>query len=462
MIIDRASANDVMSVAVDRGCVPMHLGAVLVLDPGASPSVPALEQVLRERVPRVPRLHRRLVRTPLGCGRPVWVADRDFEVTAHLQAVELAGLAGPADADDAPVPRAVLDATADAVMARLPADRPPWRVRALVDADGRVRAVVVVLHHVLADGIGGLAVLGALADGAATSPADRAGRADPPPGRQRSSSVTRPERAPSWTDLARDAWSERARALRHLPSAPRRLRGSAAELGLGRPALVPATSLLRPTGPHRRLDLVCVPLSDVHQAGRAAGGTVNDVVVAAVAGALATLACSRGERLPEVVVSVPVSGRASATTAALGNEVGVLPVRVPTAGDPAARLAAVVAETARLGADGRRGGSAALLTPAFRLLAAVGVFQRFVSAQRLVHTFETDVRGPAVPLSLAGATVTSIAPVAVNPGNVTVSFDVLSYAGELAVTVVSDPDLVPDHGVLLEALRGELRALSAR
>ena len=122
-------------------------------------------------------------------------------------------------------------------------------------------------------------------------------------------------------------------------------------------------------------------------------------------------------------------------------------MRVPGVGDPAVRLDAVVGERSRMRGAGR-GGSAALLTPAFRALAAVGAFQAFVDHQRLVHTFVTNVRGPTGRLRLAGAEVTHVVPVAVNPGNVVVSFDVLSYAGELVVTLVCDPDAVPESAWL--------------
>ncbi len=170
-------------------------------------------------------------------------------------------------------------------------------------------------------------------------------------------------------------------------------------------------------------------------------------MVTAVTGALVELLARRGEAIGEVVVSVPVSRRGQGDAAALGNSTGVVPVRVPAVSDPATRLAALVAERGRVRAPGR-GGSAALLTPVFRGLAAAGAFQAFVDHQRLVHTFVTNVRGPEQRLRIAGAEVVAVVPVAVNPGNVAVSFDVLSYAGTLVVTLVCDPGLVPESAWL--------------
>jgi hypothetical protein len=92
----------------------------------------------------------------------------------------------------------------------------------------------------------------------------------------------------------------------------------------------------------------------------------------------------------------------------------------------------------------------------FRGLASVGLFDPFIRRQRLVHTFETNLRGPRERLSIAGCEVTRVVPIAVNPGNVTVSFDVLSLAGRLVVTVVSDPERVPDHQDLASLLEEHL------
>ena len=89
---------------------------------------------------------------------------------------------------------------------------------------------------------------------------------------------------------------------------------------------------------------------------------------------------------------------------------------------------------------------------AFRALSRLGVFRLFVEHQRLVHTFETNVRGPVEPVLLGGHMVRTIVPAAVNPGNIGVSFDVLSYAGVLGVTVVTDPEIVTDPDRLKDEL----------
>ena len=207
----------------------------------------------------------------------------------------------------------------------------------------------------------------------------------------------------------------------------------------------------------RRVEFVHVDLAAMRTGARAQGAKNNDVVVTAVTGALVALLARRGEAVDDLVVSMPVSRRAPGDAGALGNETGVAPVRVPAVPDAGRRLAAVLAVRARVRAPGR-GSSSAVLTPAFRALAGLGAFQVFIDHQRLVHTFVTNVRGPAERLAIGGCEVSVVVPLALNPGNVAVSFDVLSYAGTLGVALVCDPVLVPESAWLADRLREELAA----
>jgi diacylglycerol O-acyltransferase len=91
-----------------------------------------------------------------------------------------------------------------------------------------------------------------------------------------------------------------------------------------------------------------------------------------------------------------------------------------------------------------------------RLLASTGLLRLFINRQQLIHTFATNLRGPAEPLAFAGAPVRTVIPVPNTTGNVTVTFGALSYAGTLRITVLSDPSRVPDVAVLTAALRRDL------
>ena len=153
-------------------------------------------------------------------------------------------------------------------------------------------------------------------------------------------------RLPRTRTLAADAWAGRARGLTRLARSVRTLRQGLAELGGARPPRrLPPTSLNRPTGPQRRLDVVAGDLAAIRDLGHAHGGTVNDVILAAIAGAIRALLASRGEELDLVTASVPVSARQAAAGGQLGNQVGTMPVALPAGGDLAARVTRIAAIT---------------------------------------------------------------------------------------------------------------------
>ena len=432
--VERANSIDLMELATDVGPVPMQVAAVLVLGGGPGLHLEAVRTALEERIRAVPRLRQRLVRVPPGCGRPVWVDDPGFDIRRHVHELRC-----PPPGDEP----ALLAAAARVATRRLPGGTPPWAAYLVSGLAAGRAALVVVVHHVLTDGIGGLAVLAKLVDGVPAAP----GYGFPRP-------------APSRSRLFQDALAGRARAVAALPARLRLLRGAVAELRPGRIRRAPACSLNRPTGARRRLAVARADLDAIRQVAHAHGGTVNDVVLAAVAGAVHGLLRGRGETVGHLVVSVPVSARRQASAGRLGNQVGVIPVEVPAAGDPVDRLPAIVrASRARKAAP--RGASAALLAPAFRFLARLGVLGRLIGRQRLVNTFVTNLPGPSHRLSFLGAPITEVIPVSGTTGNVTVAFAVLSYAGTLVVTLVADPDRCPDLPVLTVELQTQLDTLAA-
>jgi hypothetical protein len=235
------------------------------------------------------------------------------------------------------------------------------------------------------------------------------------------------------------------------------------ELGIvgdDRPRAIDPVWFNVPTGPRRRTADAQVPLAEVVRVAHLAGGTINDVVLAAVSGALLATAGLRGPPPHELVVSVPISSRRAATAADPGNSTGVRPIAVPGILDDRARLAAIVRRT-RAVRDLPRASSSGPLGVAFRLLARLGLFGLFIDRQRLVHTFETNLRGPSEPVRL-GATVSRIVPITVTWGNVAISFAVLSYAGRLGTTVIADPDVLADPQIVADELSARLARLGVR
>jgi diacylglycerol O-acyltransferase len=432
---ERIGASDLQQLVTDVGPVPANVGGDLLLEPAATLDAQEAVRLLRARAAGIPRLRQRLLDTPPGGGRPVWVDDAAFDPARHVTLT-----ACPPPGDD----RALLDLAAGIVTEPMGRSAPLWRARVVSGLAGGGFALVFALHHVLADGLGGLAVLADLMD---TGPAARA-TADLPP----------PRPAPSPAQLRRDARDARIRAVRRVPHAVASLGPALAELGAGGSGRAPRTSLNTPTGPRRRVAAVDLPLAPLQDAARANAGTVNDALLAAATSALSAVLRSRGEDPASLIVSVPVSARRQATTQELGNQVGVMAVRVPTHGSAAARIGQIAATT-RAQKSSVRGASASLVAPAFRLVAAVGLFRWMIDHQRLVNAFLTSMRGPQQPLTLGGITVRRIVPVTLATGNVPVAFAALSYAGMITVAVIGDPDVVPDIGALAGIVGDELASL---
>ena len=209
-------------------------------------------------------------------------------------------------------------------------------------------------------------------------------------------------------------------------------------------------------GPRRAIGVAQVELAPLVAVAKAAGGTVNDVALTAVTGAVQELLACRGERPARLVVSVPVA--AHGRDGELGNRVGVLPVSLPLAGSAGERLPVVAAITRARKTD-VPGASAALYGPFARALARVGAFGWFIGRQRLVNTFVTDIRGPAEVLTFGGHRIVDLIPVSPISGNVGVGFAVLGYAGRLFVTVVADADRCPEVDGLAVLVRAQLDEL---
>ena len=440
--MDRVSVDNLMSLVPDRGRTPIQIGAVLVLDTSAGLDPARLLATLERRLPAVPRLRQRLVHLPLFSGRPIWVDDPLFKITDHVSVMRCPSPGGQ---------DAVLDVAASLLMTPLPRDRALWAVALVTDVGAGRAALILRVHHVLADGVTGLAVLAGLADGASEPQGlqDSQGLYDSP----------FPRPAPTRVQLVADAARDSLRAARGFPAA---LAGFVRAILQFGPALVsrlPPSSLNRPTGPLRRFATVTCDLAEIHGAAHSNGATVNDVVLSSVTGALHRLLAERGESLDAFVLSVPVSFRRSTTVQHLGNRSGVTPLHLPGVGEPLERLRAVarITAAAKLRPPGTLN---ALIGPGFRLLARTGLYQRFIDHQHFNHTFVTNLKGPETGLSLGGHPIVSVIPLATASGNVTVSFAVLSYAGQLTVTLIADPETCPDLSRLRDLLKSELEVLA--
>ncbi|OLL17718.1 MULTISPECIES: wax ester/triacylglycerol synthase family O-acyltransferase [unclassified Rhodococcus (in: high G+C Gram-positive bacteria)] len=426
---ERLSPLDVGNLRVEDRGVPMHVAALAVLDgaplrdAAGRLRLAAIREHVARRTRRAPRLRQRLHRPPPGAGPPVWVDDPHFDISCHVRTRAL-----PAPGDEA----TLLRTCAELDEPRLDRSRPLWEMWLLTDRDDGTIALLLRLHHVVADGIAALELFGALLDTAATTPDEDPGPVPtpvPPPSVRalvRDNLHRRPGAAWRWLRAVRPAVVARRAALR-----VRQLRS------LARQGRAPRVSFDGPVGPHRRLSLVRCDLAEVRRVAHAHGATVNDVVLAAVAAGARRLLAARGELDPDLILKASVA--ASLRTAddrSPGNRVGILLVPLPVGpGSVAARVAAVARETARLKREPP-------LQPGGLLLQRWTV--RVMRRQRLVNLFVSNLVGPPVPLYFAGARVRELFQVGVVQGNVGVAVGVLSYAGRLNVDVVADADLVPD------------------
>ncbi|GAA1984610.1 wax ester/triacylglycerol synthase family O-acyltransferase [Terrabacter lapilli] len=448
--VERLSADDRLLLLSDARW-PQDVGVVAVVDGGAlldgsgRPRVEAAQKAVWHGLDAVPRLRQVLRVPPSGLGGPYWVDDPSFDLAHHVRV-------GPelASGDDADL----LSAIERIRSRRLDMRRPLWELWLLPGfRDGRL-ALFVRMHHVMADGVAGVATLATLlSDEAGERPA-RAGEWSPRP-------------APSRGELLHDSLRSRGGALHGAIRAAAHPRGSyasAAQLWHGIRGLVtgapgPVTSLGGLVGPHRRLAVVRAQLEDVEAVAHNAHVTVNDVLLAMSAGGVSALLRSRGESVDGLVVPVlvPVSLRQPDHQAGLGNRISQMAVGLPVGeADPVARLRRISAGTT----SGK-----ALPHPSMgavfsnRVLGALVL--RLIIRKR-INLLSADIVGPSQPLSFAGATVRDVFPLINLLGNVTLGVGALSYAGRFELLVVADADLHPDVEVLASGAAAELASLVAR
>ena len=429
--IERASPTDRAFLAMGGRKVPEQFGVILRLDRAGGLDLAQARRQLDERIPAVPRLRQRLIRAPFGCGGPIWVDDPAFDICRHVRAV-----ACPEPGDEP----ALLDTALSVIMTPLPWTAPLWAAVLVTGLDDGGVALVVVLHHVLADGIGGLAVLASLADGQPIADGSRF-----------------PRVGPTTAMLARDAFGARLLGLRRIQRSWRLLQASMGAGGGLRPPRAAQCSLNQQTGWRRSLTVVRADAAPLRTAAHLFGATVNDAILVAVAGALGRVLTARGESVDTIVIAVPVAGRRPVSGQALGNMVSPLLVPVQAVGDTPTRLAHVAARVLAHKAAASGPPPIAVLGWLFRPLAALGGYRYYMNHQHRLHTLVSHVRGPAEEVTISGSRVTAAIPVAVSDsGNITVYFDVLSYAGTITVTVITDPEHFPDRSALTDALRAEL------
>ena len=448
--LDRLSGSDLLMLQSEEAGWPMHIGVVAVLDGTFAVDtdgrfdIEAARRAVGRRLCRVPRFRQVLQVPPRLLGPPVWVDAPAVDLARHVHVRPLALLAGTAQ---------LLRVVEELWSGRFDPARPLWEMWFLPGLTGGRVGVLLKVHHVVADGVGGMALLGALLDG------DRAGSAAEPHPADRP-----PAAPPSTSALLRDQL-RRLRAsgcaLAHPVTLVRQMnRARLALREFDAVRRVPPTSLDRVVGPGRRIGVVSGRLDPVRDVAHAHGATVNDVLLTAVAGGLRALLLSRGEDVHDLhpLAYEPVTLLLRRRPGGRPDDVGMIfvPLAVGVA-DPLERLRAVTAATA----DRKRHVIPAPVGLPTRTRLVRRMMMRFAARQRWAAVYVADVPGPRTRLYLEGAELLELLPVVPIAGRTPIGVGALSYAGALGITVVADRDACPDIEIFTDGLRATLTGLAA-
>jgi len=450
--VDRLSTLDAEFLYLEDGIAHMHIAGISIFE-GPAPNADDLTRLIGSKLHLMPRYRQRVHFVPLELGRPVWVDDPHFNLDYHVRHTAL------------PPPGS--DADLCGLMARLmsqPLDRnrPLWEEWFVENLPGGRWALISKVHHCMVDGIAGVGLLAVMLD---------ADRDAPLPDAPAWSAAPEPSLpavlADAWAGLAADTAGLVGRLPHALGQPATTLRGTGRALGglltLGRNlANTEPLSIEGAIGPHRRWAHSSSSLEDVRVVRRAFGGTINDVVLSAVASGYRTLLRSRGEDADHAVVRslVPVSVRAQDASGVTQNRVSAILYTLPVhLADPLERLRAVEAQMGELKHSGMAeagdlvtsmGDLAPPMVVGSLTRAGVRVMHRL--SQRSINTVTTNVPGPQFPLYCLGREMLEYRPYVPISHGVRIGTAILSYNGHLFYGITGDYDTAADVGLLAQAI----------
>jgi diacylglycerol O-acyltransferase len=453
--LDRLTAVDASFLTNETSASHMHVGAILIFE-GPPPKYVDLVEHVRGRLGQVPRFRQRLVVPPLEAGRPLWADDVNFNLTYHIRHT---ALPDPGGEDQ-------LRRLAGRVFSQqLDRSKPLWELWLVQGLERDRFALLTKTHHAMVDGISGVDIGTVLFD---LEPV-------PKPAEEEDGWV--PQRQPRTTELVarglKDVaatpvkFAERAVAAVRRPEPAARRIAEALE-GVGEvvgafadPA--PDVPLNQPIGPHRRFVWVRSELATFKRIKDALGGTVNDVVLAVVTGALREWLHSRSIRTEglELRALVPVSIRSEGERGDLGNRIaamrGPLPVYVE---DPVRRLRVVSEQMEGLKRSKQALGAEVIarfndFAPPTLLAQA----SRINFSTRLFNMIVTNVPGPQLPLYVLGRELEEVFPVAFLPQNHALAVAIMSYNGRIGFGLLADYDSMGDVEAIAKGIDTSLAEL---
>jgi WS/DGAT/MGAT family acyltransferase len=454
--LDRLSSTDASFLHQEGHASHMHIGAVLIFE-GPSPAFEDFLDHVRGRLHLVPRYRQKLANPPLETGRPLWVDDPSFNLEYHVRhtALPTPGTEGQ-----------LLRLAARIASQQLDRSKPLWEMWLVEGLEDGGFALLSKTHHSLVDGVSGVDLATVLFD-LEPSP-------DPPPA---DLEPWQPKAEPSAAELAvagirgmvgaaAGIASRGLAAATHPSAGLERIRDTAEGLGeIGWAMLNPApdTPLNVEIGPHRRYAVVRQELADYKKIKDAFGGTVNDVVLTVVSGALGKWLRSRGIQTEglEMRGLVPVSVRGQDDRGTLGNRLTVMRAPLPVyISDPVARLRFVKKAMDGLKESKQAVGAATLaavneMAPPTILAQA----SRLNFSTRLFNLIVTNIPGPQFPLYVLGRQIKDLFPVAFLPRDHALAVAIMSYNGGLDYGLLADYDALPDLDVLAEGIQETLDQL---
>jgi WS/DGAT/MGAT family acyltransferase len=342
-------------------------------------------------------------------------------------------------------------------------DRPLWELWFVEGLEGGNIGLIQKTHHALVDGVSGVDVATVLLDFTPEptflEPPRWVVEPAPSPGRLFVDTIY--ERTTEPAEIARTA--------RRIARTPQRTAARTGQLGralstlVDRRSIAPSTMLNVRVGRRRRFEGVRVALDDVKAIRQTLGGTVNDVVLAGVAGGLRRLFEARGEDLTDLRLRAlcPVSVRDDSERMQLGNRVSAMFVELPVGeADPVQRLEAIRATTGDL-KDRQQAVGAAFLVDLTQFAAPtlLGLAARLAHRQPFFNLVITNVPGPQVPLYCMGGRMLEAFPVVPLTRNTALGIAILSYCGQLHLGLYVDADAIDDVTVLAAGLEDSFAEL---
>jgi diacylglycerol O-acyltransferase len=455
---DRLTGLDTSFLHLERDAAHMHVAGCMVFQGEAPPYDELVDQIV-SRLHLVPRYRQRLAFVPMGQGRPVWVDDPHFNVGFHVRHTALPGPGGDEQ----------LKRLAGRVFSQaLDRNRPLWELWMVEGLSDDRFALLSKTHHALVDGISGVDIATVLFD-ASPQPMPVA-----PPDHEW---VPRP--IPTSVQLLADALLERAtvpgeivRGVRATLRGPRQVAGRFGRAlgGVGAMAkaglqAAPASPFNVRIGPHRRFTWVRGDLQEFKAVKNALGGTVNDVVLAAVAGALGRYLRLHGEATDDLVLRamVPVSVRADVERGALGNRVAAMWAPLPVGlSDPVQRLLTISRDMEGIKDSGQAVGAQVLTElTGFAPPTIMAQAARLQARQRLFNLVVTNVPGPQFPLYMLSRQLDAMYPMVPLAENQALGIAIMSYNGQLNFGLNADYDSLPDLEALADELRASIEELAA-